>query len=205
MSAALSSEQKNTLAAWVAEGLALSQIQKRMNAEMGVSMTYMELRFLIDDLNLALQDKPEPPPQKPDRKTPTSTPDVADFTGGRDYSGVSARLPDATGTTGATGADDDTIDADADADDAADAGAADADPLGAAGTGKVSVSIDPVQQPGLAATGTVTFSDGKSGKWMLDGYGRLGFEPPQPGYRPTDADVRAFQSALQRELAAQGF
>jgi len=200
MSADLSNEQKTTLAAWVAEGLPLAQIQKRVNSEFGLQITYMELRFLIDDLNLALQDKPEPPPQKPLSNAPAHTPSVADFTGDTpDYSGVSAKVP-AGADAGGVGAavDDGTGD-----DVGANAGSAD---LGdGLATGGVSVTVDPVQQPGLAASGTVTFSDGQSGKWFLDGYGRLGFEPPSEGYHPSPADVQRFQNALRRELSAQGF
>ena len=54
-------EQKSQLAEWLAAGLSLSDIQKRIQSEMGIGMTYMELRFLIDDLDLEVEDKkPEP-------------------------------------------------------------------------------------------------------------------------------------------------
>ncbi|MEM9025489.1 MAG: hypothetical protein AAGB06_01000 [Verrucomicrobiota bacterium] len=45
-------EQKETLAEWLSAGVSLSDIQKRISSEMGIGMTYMELRFLIDDLDL---------------------------------------------------------------------------------------------------------------------------------------------------------
>ena len=44
---------------WVAQGLKLSDIQNRLVSELGVTMTYMEVRFLVDDLKLTLKD-PEP-------------------------------------------------------------------------------------------------------------------------------------------------
>lgn len=56
----LTDEQTKMLAQWVADGLGLSEIQKRMGEEWSVSLTYMEVRFLIDDLNLELADKPAP-------------------------------------------------------------------------------------------------------------------------------------------------
>jgi hypothetical protein len=44
----------------VAEGATLSQIQERLSSQLEVSMTYMDVRFLVDDLNLALVEKEEP-------------------------------------------------------------------------------------------------------------------------------------------------
>lgn len=52
----LTPEQKTQLGAWLAEGLSLSDIQKKISSEMGIGMTYMELRFLIDDLDLEIVD-----------------------------------------------------------------------------------------------------------------------------------------------------
>ncbi len=56
----LTEEQKQKVAAWINEGLKLSDIQKRLDAEFGLRPTYMEVRFLIDDLKLMPKD-PEPP------------------------------------------------------------------------------------------------------------------------------------------------
>lgn len=52
--------QRQTVTAWVAEGLKLSDIQTRLAAELGLRLTYMEVRLLVDDLKLTLKD-PEPP------------------------------------------------------------------------------------------------------------------------------------------------
>lgn len=48
--------QKKQVAAWVGEGLSLAQIQTKIEEDFGVSMTYMDVRFLVDDLNLDLRD-----------------------------------------------------------------------------------------------------------------------------------------------------
>lgn len=56
----LDEAQKKKVATWIAEGLKLADIQKRMNAEMGLRLTYMDVRFLVDDLKLIPKD-PEPP------------------------------------------------------------------------------------------------------------------------------------------------
>jgi len=73
------------------------------------------------------------------------------------------------------------------------------------GGGGVRVEVDRVMKPGAVVSGTVTFSDGTRGEWMLDQYGRLGLSGLKPGYRPSAADVQEFQAALQRELMRQGY
>ena len=52
--AKLTPEQITKVSAWVAEGATLSQIQERLSSQLEVSMTYMDVRFLVDDLNLSL-------------------------------------------------------------------------------------------------------------------------------------------------------
>jgi len=48
-------------------------------------------------------------------------------------------------------------------------------------------------------SGTVTFTDGMKGLWLIDEMGRPSIDPDQPGYQPTQADLVAFQAKL-REL-----
>ena len=59
-STAPNDEQKREIAGWVAEGMGLSDIQKKINADFGMVMTYMDVRFLVDDLDLTLVDEDEP-------------------------------------------------------------------------------------------------------------------------------------------------
>lgn len=73
------------------------------------------------------------------------------------------------------------------------------------GSGRVRVEVDRVMKPGALVSGSVTFSDGIRGEWMLDQYGRLGLSGLKPGYRPSSSDVQEFQAALQRELMRQGY
>ena len=56
----LSDSQKTSVAEWVSEGLKLSDIQSRINESFGSSLTYMDVRFLIDDLELDLKDRLSP-------------------------------------------------------------------------------------------------------------------------------------------------
>jgi len=60
----LTDEQKQKVAAWIAEGMKLSDIQVRLGEECGVRLTYMDVRFLVDDLKLTPKDAPAPAPEK---------------------------------------------------------------------------------------------------------------------------------------------
>jgi hypothetical protein len=71
--------------------------------------------------------------------------------------------------------------------------------------GKISLSVDQLARPGTIVSGSVTFSDGKTGAWYLDQQGRLGVVPGEEGYRPPAGDVEEFQVMLDRELATMGY
>jgi len=53
----LTNEQVSAVKRWTAEGTSLSEMQKRLEEEFSLRMTYMDLRFLIDDLDLEVQAK----------------------------------------------------------------------------------------------------------------------------------------------------
>ena len=57
----LNEEQKKQVAAWIASGEGLSAVQTRLVTEFGINMTFMEVRFLVDDLDLEIRD---PAPRK---------------------------------------------------------------------------------------------------------------------------------------------
>ena len=81
----------------------------------------------------------------------------------------------------------------------------DATPEAAAGgAGQVSVTMDEVAVPGAMVSGKVTFSDGEKAVWMIDQYGRPGLDPDQPGYRPSEADMKAFQTQLTELVRKAG-
>jgi len=56
----LTEEQRQRVAAWILQGAKLAEVQNRLAAEFGIKLTYMEARFLVDDLKLTPKD-PEPP------------------------------------------------------------------------------------------------------------------------------------------------
>jgi len=68
----LDEAQKQKVSGWIEEGLKLSEIQDKLNLEFGFRMTYMEVRFLIDDLGVKLKDKPVEAPTPPPAATPAA-------------------------------------------------------------------------------------------------------------------------------------
>src|SRR5690349_15413026 len=52
----LDEAQRKKVAEWIAQGLKLSDIQNRLGSELGVRMTYMDVRLLVDDLKLTPKD-----------------------------------------------------------------------------------------------------------------------------------------------------
>lgn len=58
----LTEDQISKIKAWAEEGDALADIQRKMNAEMEIKVTYLETRFMLEDLKIEL--KPEPEPEK---------------------------------------------------------------------------------------------------------------------------------------------
>ena len=64
----LSDEQKQIIAQRLSDGASISDIQRRVTDEFSGSMTFMETRFLIDDLNLDLKE-PEPEPENAEEPT----------------------------------------------------------------------------------------------------------------------------------------
>ncbi len=56
----LDEAQRQRVTAWILQGAKLSEIQDRLVQEFGLKLTYMEVRFLVDDLKLTPKD-PEPP------------------------------------------------------------------------------------------------------------------------------------------------
>ncbi len=172
----LTPEQKATVASWIAAGDNLSAVQKKLREQFQVSMTYMDVRFLVDDLDLTLKD-PAPKADTSDvtkAKAPAAKPAAS--------SAPKAAAPDA--------------DADALEDDAL-------PPV----PGNVSVEVDGVTlNPNAIASGSVTFSDGVTGKWIVDHQGRPGFtEISQPGYRPSKEDAQVFMQELDAALRQKGF
>jgi hypothetical protein len=70
----LNDTQKQQVTKWIADGLKLSDIQKRISSDFGLSLTYMEVRLLVDDLKLTPKDATPPAPEKSVLTAPGSAP-----------------------------------------------------------------------------------------------------------------------------------
>lgn len=55
---ALTAEQTADVRQWVKEGLTLSQIQTQLHERYQLNITYMDLRMLVDDMDLTVASKP---------------------------------------------------------------------------------------------------------------------------------------------------
>mgnify|MGYP000038278575 CR=1 FL=1 len=168
----LSPEQTAEVAQWVRDGATLSDVQKRISEDFKISMTYMDVRFLVDDLDLTLIDQAP----KADASDVTKAPPPR---------------PQPPAEEGAA---------------AAPAAPTDEEEGAVPAVGGVTVEADAaVLIPGAIASGSVTFSDGVTGKWMVDHQGRPGFtEISQEGYRPSPEDAESFMQELGAALRAKG-
>jgi hypothetical protein len=52
----LDETQKKKVTDWITQGLKLSEIQNRMASELGLKLTYIDVRLLVDDLKLTPKD-----------------------------------------------------------------------------------------------------------------------------------------------------
>ncbi len=52
----LDEQQKWKIAEWIDQGMKLSEIQSRLASEIGIHMTYMDVRLLVNDLKLTPKD-----------------------------------------------------------------------------------------------------------------------------------------------------
>lgn len=200
----LTPEQKQAVSEWVANGDTLSTIQKKLSEQFKVSMTYMDVRFLVDDLKLTIKD-PAPHTDASDlskaptdRPTPTAKPaeKKSFFEKAKEKLGISPN--EAEPMDPGSEIPEEEVPDEADLDEAL-------PPNG--GLGNVKVSVDKVTLiPGALASGTVTFSDNVTGKWIVDNYGRPGFtEISQPNYRPSADDAQSFMRELSTALQKQGY
>ena len=196
----LTPEQKQAVASWVATGDNLSAIQKKLSEQFQVSMTYRDVRFLVDDLNLELKDAAPKVDASDVTKSPPP-PSAADRGGQPEKKGFFDKAKEKLGMAKEPGAEPTEAPLEDDEEFEPEPGEA------AGAAANVSVNVDKVTLiPGALASGTVTFSDGVTAKWLVDQYGRPGFsEVSKPGYRPSPGDGQAFMQELSLQLQKRGF
>lgn len=159
----------------------MNDIQTRLKAEFGISMTYMEARLLAVELEVRLRDKtvkaaPVPAPEaamKPEEAPGRSPGEVVEA----EFDGEPAEAFDM-----------------------------EEEPAEAEAEGSVAfeMAADELIVPGALVSGTARFSDGTQAKWYLDQMGRLSLKAAQPGYQPPKADVPKFQQGLEKILIKMG-
>ncbi|MBT8037935.1 MAG: hypothetical protein KJO21_10360 [Verrucomicrobiae bacterium] len=156
----LTDDQIITLKAWADDGAQLADIQKRMEDEMELRLTYMDTRFLVLDLGIEIRNLAEEAKAAEAADEAESSADAGDAGAELTEDDLEIIPPPQEG-------------------------------------GKVTVTVDGIARPGVMASGRVTFPGGQGGMWYVDEQGRLGVDPDTEGYRPTEADVMAFQRELQ--------
>jgi hypothetical protein len=58
----LSDAQKVAVTRWIQEGRSLADVQRSLREDFEISITYMDVRFLVDDLDIAVvEEEPEAP------------------------------------------------------------------------------------------------------------------------------------------------
>lgn len=192
----LTPDQKQAVASWVAAGDNLSVVQQKLREQFQLSLTYRDVRFLVDDLDLTLKD----PAPKVDASDVTKAQSPAPKAAAGEKKGFLDKAKEKLGLGKADAPEDEEMSPE---DEFADEAAGDFPPAGAGG---VTVEVDKVTLiPGALASGTVTFSDGVTGKWIVDHQGRPGFtQISQPGYRPSPADAQSFMQELSRAFQSRG-
>ena len=161
------------------EGMSLSDVQKFLERECGLRMTYFDLRMLAADLQVdwEKQDRPKADTSIDVSKAPVQRPQ-----------------PPPPQPQPQEGADDDDVQPE-------DGGEEQATPTPAPADGHSAIVLDETPIPGAAVSGTVTFPSGASGRWVLTRDGRFGLEPDEGSAQPTEDDYAVFQQDLQRKLA----
>ncbi len=168
----INDEQKATIQSWADDGDDLSAIQKKLADKLEVQVTYMEVRFLMDDLGITMPAKEVPVEEVPEEiaEEITEDPQLEKASNGGDAAEQEVKPePEAKVPL-------------------------EDEPVAA----NVKVTMSEVLPMGAMAGGTVTFSDGTLATWAVDQMGQLSLDPADPAYRPTEADVQAFQMELQK-------
>jgi len=158
---------------WVAQGAQMADIQKRLKEEFGLNATYMDTRFIALDLNLEFIQ------DEVEEEGQLVENEVEGDNPVFEEEEVAAPIEDAGISSVSLGGDDDLS------------------------APSVSVGLDQVAIPGAMVSGTITFSDGEKGRWMIDTMGRPSIDPETPNYQPTQTDLEDFQVKLKHLFETQ--
>ncbi len=87
-SKSLTDDQVSQIRAWAASGDGFPEIQKKLRDDLGLSVTYLETRFLLEDLGIELLPTPEPEPPKAPEEDAADIEDAGAAEGEADGGGV---------------------------------------------------------------------------------------------------------------------
>ena len=188
MSSSLTDEQSAAVRQWAEDGADLAAIQQRLDEEFEVRLSFMDTRFLIADMGVELAEEAEPEPEPETDAEPEALASAtqADET-------VEAEVFDDPAENIEQAAESAGADEHSPEDD------------GEAESASATVTISEVQRPGVMISGTVTFDGGGRAEWHLDQMGQLGMKPETEEFRPSPAQMRAFQLELQKAAQQKGF
>lgn len=212
----LNASQKKQITKWIKENKSIGEIQVALREKYELQLTYKEVRFLIDDLDLTFEDHSaaseistdaddifdgeieiefeEEPVKKPTKAKKTAKKAVTEKESTKPATltakkRTARQVPkQASGYSPIPFPGLKKIDIDKERNQK-----------------KVTLSIDDLQRPGTILSGTVYFSDGEAASWQIDDYGRLGLIPPHIGYQPSQNDINRFQQLIQAELKELGY
>ena len=169
-------DQKKAIGEWIHSGADLGKVQQSLKEEFELTLTYLDTRFLLADLGLEVQQEEE--------ETDPEEPIVEE----QDYSAKSSEEePEAESE------EEESLPEDPEE-----------------GTNNenqktnVNLTVDSLTQPQCVISGKVTFSDGKGASWYIDQLGRLGLNPDEEGYSPSEEDLEAFQVELRNVVSKEG-
>ena len=75
----LTDDQKSAVSGWIQEGRSLAEVQRMLLQEYKISLTYMDVRFLVDDLDLAVvEPETEENSESPDDAKPAADAEVVE-------------------------------------------------------------------------------------------------------------------------------
>jgi len=169
-------DQKKAIGEWIQSGADLNKIQQNLKEEFELKLTYLDTRFLLGDLGLEIIEEEEE--EEIDSDQPEEKLDPAIPDGKESESQEQETLSEDP----EEGKDNESENE----------------------TTNVNLTVDSLTQPQCIISGKVTFSDGKGAAWYIDQLGRLGLNPDEEGYSPTQEDLAVFQIELRNVLSKQG-
>lgn len=161
-------------------GVSLSDVQKMLDSEYGIKITYFELRMIASTLKIEWENRSS----KPHAAAPEPVMAEESAEKPMDEAPEAAEEPEQMDDTeaGNEACNDDD-------------GMPENDTV---------VTLDDVPAAGAAMSGTVKFASGASGKWVMTRMGQLGIsELDKDSAQPTQDDIMLFQQELQLTMQAR--